>query len=354
MWCYDRPWGTGQDEFGGEPVLDRRCRPPPPPHSGSSSRWESSGVCCAFVTMFGNILGRRDHIWTSCWPRRRIHCPTIKREEAPERTTEIYLHVKKWSTDPKREDTFKADAVIAISSVSSMEDEAGCFAVPPNVLRAQKSKFPSLPAQAWQPQYEPPLPKFRNCRLESWYEEFAAALDRNGIWIQEFMNEVLEYHLPDDLKRRLTYFSWSPHPYYDLRNAVLKFYDMKRDTFPKCDTTAPTHHHPGRLPHHSQARPFPCRQLATQSHCPSSPLHIRCRPLLRAPPDSLQILAQLYHLPREIRRSPPSQLTHLQTPHLYQNLWKPATPHETCTLSPLSLRKASDLPTHRHLNLQRS
>ncbi|KAL3209987.1 hypothetical protein MRX96_037532 [Rhipicephalus microplus] len=40
--------------------------------------------------------------------------------------------------------TFKADAVIAISSVSSMEDEAGCFAVPPNVLRAQKSKFPSL------------------------------------------------------------------------------------------------------------------------------------------------------------------------------------------------------------------
>ncbi|KAL1468192.1 hypothetical protein MTO96_041639, partial [Rhipicephalus appendiculatus] len=40
--------------------------------------------------------------------------------------------------------TFKADAVIAISSVSSMEDEAGCYAVPPNVLRSRKSKFPSL------------------------------------------------------------------------------------------------------------------------------------------------------------------------------------------------------------------
>ncbi|XP_075744353.1 uncharacterized protein LOC142803136 [Rhipicephalus microplus] len=41
-------------------------------------------------------------------------------------------------------DTFKADAAIAISSVSSMEDQAGCYAAPPNVFKSNRSKFPSL------------------------------------------------------------------------------------------------------------------------------------------------------------------------------------------------------------------
>ncbi|KAL3198914.1 hypothetical protein MRX96_001492 [Rhipicephalus microplus] len=41
-------------------------------------------------------------------------------------------------------DTFKADAAIAISSVSSMEDQAGCYAAPPNVFKSSRSKFPSL------------------------------------------------------------------------------------------------------------------------------------------------------------------------------------------------------------------
>ncbi|KAH7950630.1 hypothetical protein HPB51_028337 [Rhipicephalus microplus] len=67
-------------------------------------------------------------------------------------------------------------------------------------------------AQACQPQFDPPLPPFRTSRLESWFEEFAAALYHNGIWIQELMYEVLEYHLPQDLKHHLTYFSWSPRP----------------------------------------------------------------------------------------------------------------------------------------------
>ncbi|KAH8031505.1 hypothetical protein HPB51_017778 [Rhipicephalus microplus] len=36
--------------------------------------------------------------------------------------------------------------------------------------------------------------------------EFEAALELNSMWLQEFMFEVLEYVLPPDLKRRLTYF----------------------------------------------------------------------------------------------------------------------------------------------------
>ncbi|KAH6926047.1 hypothetical protein HPB50_013453 [Hyalomma asiaticum] len=41
-------------------------------------------------------------------------------------------------------ETFKADIVIAISSVSSMEDEDKCFAAPPNVLSTVKERFPSM------------------------------------------------------------------------------------------------------------------------------------------------------------------------------------------------------------------
>ncbi|KAH7963767.1 hypothetical protein HPB52_022877 [Rhipicephalus sanguineus] len=82
------------------------------------------------------------------------------------------------------------------------------------------------PAEAWQPQFDPPLPPFRTYNLESWFEEFAAALELNGIWLQAFMFEVLEYHLPRDLKRRLTYFAWRPRPYDDLRDAVLEFYGI--------------------------------------------------------------------------------------------------------------------------------
>ncbi|KAL3213942.1 hypothetical protein MRX96_007342 [Rhipicephalus microplus] len=40
--------------------------------------------------------------------------------------------------------TFKADAVIAISSVSSIEDEDNCYAVPPNVLSSQLTRFPTM------------------------------------------------------------------------------------------------------------------------------------------------------------------------------------------------------------------
>ncbi|XP_037500237.1 uncharacterized protein LOC119374229 [Rhipicephalus sanguineus] len=81
------------------------------------------------------------------------------------------------------------------------------------------------PAEAWQPQFDPPLPPFRTYNLESWFEEFAAALELNGIWLQAFMFEVLEYHLPRDLKCSLTYFAWHPRPYDDLRDAVLEFYE---------------------------------------------------------------------------------------------------------------------------------
>ncbi|KAL3213946.1 hypothetical protein MRX96_007345 [Rhipicephalus microplus] len=40
--------------------------------------------------------------------------------------------------------TFNADAVIAISSVSTMESSDDCYAVPPNVLRSPAPQFPSL------------------------------------------------------------------------------------------------------------------------------------------------------------------------------------------------------------------
>ncbi|KAL1435020.1 hypothetical protein MTO96_001569 [Rhipicephalus appendiculatus] len=40
--------------------------------------------------------------------------------------------------------TFKADAVIAISSVGSMEDDDNCYAAPPNVLSSNLTRFPSL------------------------------------------------------------------------------------------------------------------------------------------------------------------------------------------------------------------
>ncbi|KAH7968671.1 hypothetical protein HPB52_010614 [Rhipicephalus sanguineus] len=46
------------------------------------------------------------------------------------------------------------------------------------------------PAEAWQPQFDPPLPPFRTYNLESWFEDFAAALELNGIWLQAFMFEV--------------------------------------------------------------------------------------------------------------------------------------------------------------------
>ncbi|KAL1468115.1 hypothetical protein MTO96_041687 [Rhipicephalus appendiculatus] len=40
--------------------------------------------------------------------------------------------------------TFKVDAVIAISSVSSMEDKASCYAAPPTVVSSPQPRFPSL------------------------------------------------------------------------------------------------------------------------------------------------------------------------------------------------------------------
>ncbi|KAH7976337.1 hypothetical protein HPB52_012167 [Rhipicephalus sanguineus] len=47
------------------------------------------------------------------------------------------------------------------------------------------------PAEAWQPQFDPPLPPFRTYNLKSWFEEFAAALELNGIWLQAFMFELI-------------------------------------------------------------------------------------------------------------------------------------------------------------------
>ncbi|KAH7940122.1 hypothetical protein HPB52_021875 [Rhipicephalus sanguineus] len=90
------------------------------------------------------------------------------------------------------------------------------------------------PAQAWQPQFDPPLPPFRTSCLQSWFKEFEAAMELN-IWLQEFMFQVLEYHPPRDLKRHLTYFSWSPRPYDDLRHGVLQFYGIRHRPFLKSD-----------------------------------------------------------------------------------------------------------------------
>ncbi|KAH8009915.1 hypothetical protein HPB51_021713 [Rhipicephalus microplus] len=111
-------------------------------------------------------------------------------------------------------------------------------------------------AQAWQPQLDPPLPPFRTSRLELWFEEFAAALYHYGIWIQELMYAVLEYHLPYDLKHHLTYFSWSTRPYDHLRDAVLKFNGLKHAPPPKNDTTAP-----GSSPSRTPLAPQPVQTI---------------------------------------------------------------------------------------------
>ncbi|KAH7952576.1 hypothetical protein HPB52_024174 [Rhipicephalus sanguineus] len=53
------------------------------------------------------------------------------------------------------------------------------------------------------------------------------------------MFQVLECHLLRDLKRHLTYFSWSPRPYDDLRHALLQFYGIRHRPFPKSDPAPP-------------------------------------------------------------------------------------------------------------------
>ncbi|KAH7972855.1 hypothetical protein HPB52_018025 [Rhipicephalus sanguineus] len=58
------------------------------------------------------------------------------------------------------------------------------------------------PAEAWQPQFDPPLPPFRTYNLESWFEEFAAALELNGIWLQAFMFEEVGALTDSMLERR--------------------------------------------------------------------------------------------------------------------------------------------------------
>uniref|UniRef100_A0A131YVA6 Uncharacterized protein n=1 Tax=Rhipicephalus appendiculatus TaxID=34631 RepID=A0A131YVA6_RHIAP len=97
------------------------------------------------------------------------------------------------------------------------------------------------PALALQPHFDPPLPPFRTSCIESWFEDFEAALELNGIWLQEFMFEVLEYHLPHDLRCRLTYFSWGPRPYDKLRDAVLNFYGVERQPREQTNRTARDH-----------------------------------------------------------------------------------------------------------------
>ncbi|KAH8008617.1 hypothetical protein HPB51_000186 [Rhipicephalus microplus] len=78
------------------------------------------------------------------------------------------------------------------------------------------------PAHALQPCYDPPLPPFPTSCIESWFQEFDAALELNGIWLQEFMFEVLDYHLPCDLKCHLTYFARSSFLYDLLPDAMLQ------------------------------------------------------------------------------------------------------------------------------------
>ncbi|XP_049268784.1 uncharacterized protein LOC125757341 [Rhipicephalus sanguineus] len=134
---------------------------------------------------------------------------------------------------------------------------------PANVVACGTSKASkhAPPAEAWQPQFDPPLPPFRTYNLESWFEEFAVALELNGIWLQAFMFEVLEYHLPRDLKRSLTYFAWRPRPYDDLRDAVLEFYGIAPAA------AATSRRHPRQQanpqqqtnPHHGQSELFPSR-----------------------------------------------------------------------------------------------
>ncbi|KAH7957158.1 hypothetical protein HPB52_015684 [Rhipicephalus sanguineus] len=94
-----------------------------------------------------------------------------------------------------------------------------------------------MAAQAWQPQFDPPLPPFCAACIKSWFAEFEAALELNSIWLEEIMFEVLQYVLPPDLKRRLTYFSTGPRPYDELSDAILQFYGVKR--WP-CQETART------------------------------------------------------------------------------------------------------------------
>ncbi|KAH7936275.1 hypothetical protein HPB52_021316 [Rhipicephalus sanguineus] len=47
------------------------------------------------------------------------------------------------------------------------------------------------------------------------------------------------YHLPRDLKRHLTYFSWSPRAYDDLRHTVIQFDGITHQPFPESDAAPP-------------------------------------------------------------------------------------------------------------------
>ncbi|KAH8040874.1 hypothetical protein HPB51_013044 [Rhipicephalus microplus] len=71
--------------------------------------------------------------------------------------------------------------------------------------------------------------------IESWFQEFEAALELNSFWLQEFMIEVLEHVLPPDLNRRLASFSWSSRPYAELPYAVLRFYGTQHHLRPGND-----------------------------------------------------------------------------------------------------------------------
>ncbi|KAH8033761.1 hypothetical protein HPB51_015793 [Rhipicephalus microplus] len=74
------------------------------------------------------------------------------------------------------------------------------------------------------------------------------------------MYKVLGYHLPHDLKRRLTYFSWSPSPYDDLRDTVHKLYGIKRAYTPTSNTTAF-----GSLPSRMPSAPPPLQTVPMPS-----------------------------------------------------------------------------------------
>ncbi|KAH7976262.1 hypothetical protein HPB52_010393 [Rhipicephalus sanguineus] len=129
-------------------------------------------------------------------------------------------------------------------------------------------------AQAWQPQFDPLLPPFCTSCLQSRFEEFEASLGLNNIWLQEFMFQVLEYHLSRDLKRHLTYFSWSPRP-YDVHTVPLPTTGYIGDGDHPPAPIDPSTERPTILESTAPAS-LTCR-FCHQSHCHLSPSRVRRR-----------------------------------------------------------------------------
>ncbi|KAH8008736.1 hypothetical protein HPB51_003383 [Rhipicephalus microplus] len=97
----------------------------------------------------------------------------------------------------------------------------------------------------------------------------------NNIWLHEFMFEVLEYVLPPDFKRHLTYFSWSPRSYDDLQGAMLHFYGNRHHPCPSSYTAAsassPFETRPPSQPVHPTSPPATTGHTGDGDH-PSAPI----------------------------------------------------------------------------------